>query len=417
MRRIAERVRDERGVAAIIAVITLSLVFTMATIVLDSGSIWTTRQSLVTANHAAALAAARAFEQGAVDPCDPDEYDEAEAEAFTVLRANDSEARHSATDTPDGFEVALTNALDCLAPNGDLPTGHVRFDARLEAQAIFAHLLGVATLDTFASTTVQWGYITSLDGLRPIAICDQTNPPRPVYGTTTAPFPHFALWNWLRHGDITQDQYDAYFDRLHSPQHPAVEYPTTSWRGTQYLAPSEGGGVVHYVYARDNCGGPSNWRGWLDFTGQDGASDVAEWLENGYPGWISLTPKQCTPGAPNGWCGNKPGNNNGVQDAMDGLRCPETTPTKDCFAFPVALFDGVSGQGRNTWIHETAFVFVVLRDHRNCESNDGCEFHVEFVKVQAQGGIGRNPSGEVYTATGTQLCGVDHDAVANRCDV
>lgn len=419
------RLRDERGASAVVIAVCMLAIFGAGVLSIDAGSAWKTKRDLVTDTDAAALAAARMFANGLADPCTSAGRAAAQAEAMLVLKANSSEARHDPVSTPGGFEVVT--AAPCPAPAGQIMPGHVRFDARLLSQDTFAGVFGSGGVDTISSSTAQFGYVADLTagGLRPIAVCDQLNvfsyPTIPSYPPTGAPFPHFYLWNLLQQKYITQAEYNAYFGAH------AYEYPTENPQtGQTYLSPANGGGVVHRINAKDDCQGGSSWRGWIDLNGgSNGTSDVEDWLRHGFDGEVSLSPKHCNskdgPGDPH--CEVATGNKNGVKDALPTIQCPATTPSKDCFTFPIVVDELVHPtNGSNQRVRQVAFVWVILRGWNGtggnpCTGNGGCEFDFEFVKIQTQGRIGRNPSGNAVTAVGTSLCGADHDTQEHRCDV
>lgn len=422
------QLREERGVSAVVIAVCMVAIFGAGVLSIDAGSAWMTKRDLVVDTDAAALAAARLFAEGLADPCTEAGRAAAEAEATIVLKANSARARHDATATPDGFEVAVSGP--CPAPAGLIAPGHVRYDARLLSEDTFAGVFGSGGVDTISSSVAQWGYVDMIpDGLRPIAVCDQLNvfsfPTVPAYPPPAGgPYPHFYLWNLLQRRLITQSQYNAYFG-AHAYEYPS-QHPRT---GQAYLSPSAGGGVVHRVNAKDDCQGGSSWRGWIDLDGSNNSSnDVLDWLVNGYHGEVSLSgPKYCNskdgPGDP--YCEVATGNNNGAKDALPQIQCPAATPSKDCFSFPIVVDELVHPtSGSNQRVRQVAFVWVILRGWdgeggggQPCNGNGGCIFDLEFVRIQTIGRIGSNPSGNNSTAMGISLCGADHDTQQHRCDV
>jgi hypothetical protein len=423
-----DRLRDERGISAVIVAVSLIALFGAAVLSIDAGSAWATRRKIVTGTDSAALGAARMFATGLADPCTAAGASAGEAEGTTILTANAADAEHNGTSTPNGYEVSVTG---CGTPNGTV--GHVRYDGRLGSTRGFAGIFGFAQVKPFSSSTAQFGYITAItEGLRPWTICDQrtpwdpnASPPTPLPPPVGAgPFAHFALWNWLQKGQITQAQYDAYFGTNGS------EYPTfatngvNSGAGKLYLSPALGGGVVHRINLKDNCGGGASWRGWMDYSGTDSNTNtIRDWIINGYNGRVGL-PQDCgSASEPSGHCDYSTGNHNGLEGALDDITCPYNVQSKDCFTFPVVLNDGVYNNGGPGYVDHNAFVFVILRGYgangqnNPCQSNSECFLDMEFVRIQADGEIGSNPSGGITTPKGVGLCGVDHDSVSNRCNV
>jgi hypothetical protein len=426
MKRLSLRDRDEQGVIAVVVAVCIVALIGATVMAVDSGSAWKTKRDLITDTDAAALAAARMFAMGFADPCTQTGRDVAEAEALRVLLQNNPNARHDAASTPNGFEV--TPGGTCPPPVGQITPGHVRFDGRQLSKASFAGIFNSGGVDAISVSIAQWGYVTQIapQGLRPIAVCDQSRWPYTAPPTLPpsggAPYPHYALWDQLQKGLITQSQYDTFFGA-------APEYPTKGYHGETYLSPAQGGGVVHFINAKDTCGGGSSWRGWVDLDGKsNGTPDLAAWLLNGFEGVVSLggsSPRDCNNDEPTKDCEATPGNHNadGVRGPLDTITCAASTPSKDCFVFPLVLDNGVVGTGSNALIQETGFLWVILRGwggngNKPCEGgNDGCEFHFEFVKIQTQGAIGFHPPGSTTTAVGSSLCGIDHDSVENRCNV
>src|SRR5207244_3324581 len=104
--------------------------------------------------------------------------------------------------------------------------------------------------------------------------------------------------------------------------------------------------------------------------------------------------------------------------SLDKIKCPVTTPTKDCFKFPIIVYNVVDGNGRVTFIHQVAFLLVVLRDHFNCDGNKGCEFNFEFVDEWVTGTLGTDPGTGHATIHGVQLCGGNYGTtIDEKCDV
>ena len=413
------RLKDERGISAVIVAVSLIGLFGAAVLSIDAGSAWATRRKIVTGTDSAALGAARMYAAGLADPCTPAGVAAGEAEGTTILTANAAEAEHNATSTPNGYEVTVTGC-----GTSSKPVGHVRFDGRLGSQQGFSGLFGFTKVKPFSSSTAEFGYVTAITGgLRPFTVCDQhavwnpdNPPPNPLpVPSNTEPNPHFALWNWLKKGQITQAQYDSYFGS-------SAWYPSKDSNNNSYLTPAQGGGVVHRVNLLDSCPGSTSFRGWVDYDGDGGGTgnELDPWLENGYPGTVSLDPHECGSGIADGDCNGFTGNKNGSKGSLDKITCPPTTPSKDCFTFPVILNNGVQEKSSKTEITHVAFLFVILRGYEGknpCQNNGGCELYLEFVDIQATGKLGSNPSGSVTTPRGTALCGIDHDSAAHRCDV
>jgi putative Flp pilus-assembly TadE/G-like protein len=425
MQGLTIRLREERGISVVIVAISLVGLLGAAVLAIDAGSAWATRRQIVTATDAAALAAARLYSQGLADPCTGAGITAGQNESTLVLNGN------SAAAEPLDYQVTVSGC-----PSS--PVGHVRVDSRLGSQQAFSGIFGFGQTKPFSSSTAEFGYVVELAGLRPIAVCDQSTTsfpsplPNPPYPPGPGPqYPHFELWNRLQKQQITLSEYNSYYGSL------ASEYPTVAAQGINagatYPNPNTNPtyGLVHRINAKDDCHGGSSWRGWVDLnsgSNKNNDSGLAQWLENGYDGDVSLSPKDCNNGTasqPDPNCAGYPGNRNAnnIIAALDKITCPIATPSKDCFSFPVVLDNGVSANGNNTDVSQVGFLSVILRgysieDQNNpCKSNTGCLFDFEFLKVQLDGKIGSNPSGGTTTPRGTDLCGIDHDTQANRCNV
>lgn len=419
--------REERGVSAVIVSVSLIAIFGASMLAIDAGSVWATRRAIVTGTDAASLGAARLYAAGLQDPCTAAGVSAGESEGSAILAANDSRSEHTGLTNP--YEVTVT---DCTTTG--LRTGHVRYDGRLAAQQAFSGIFGFGKTKPFSSSTAEFGWVVEIaEGLRPFTVCDQHTPwnpndpaPNPLPSATGAgPFAHFALWNWKEKGQITQAQYDAYYAT--NP----TQYPSMATNGINanvvYQSPAQGGGVVHRIDLKDNCGGGAAWRGWVDYESEANSTDtLRDWLRTGYPGSVALTPHDCATheaGDPDD-CDAFPGSHNGLEPALDDITCPAATDSADCFVFPIILNGGVVGNGAGGIdINQTGFLYVILRgfgangQNNPCQGNNDCLLDLEFVRVQGEGEIGGNPSGGITTPRGTSLCGIDHDSTSNRCSV
>src|ERR1700741_997361 len=191
------RLREERGISAVIVAVSMIGLLCAGGLAIDAGSAWATRRQIVTSTDAAALAAARMYAQGLADPCTAAGVTAGQNESTLVLNGNAAAAE------PLGYQVPAAGS-----PSN--PVGPVRVDARLGSKQAFSGIFGFGQTKPFSSSTAEFGYLIGIPGgLRPIGICDQSNitftpqpvaaPPGPSTGTP-ATWPHFALWNWLRKG-------------------------------------------------------------------------------------------------------------------------------------------------------------------------------------------------------------------------
>ena len=428
--------RDERGISAVFLAVTLVALFAVSALAIDAGSLWTARRNLITGTDAAALDAARYFNSGGGDPCSSTSVSSSEDDAKNVLLRNNPYAIHNNTDTPNGYQVTL--AAPC--GSGSYVPGKVRFDGRLNGHQTLSGLLGISKLQAFSSSTAAWGYITSLgtgSGLRPISICDQSSVtfPNPLPAAPAAPYyTHFALWNMLQHGTISQSTYDTFFGS------DVNNYPSASSgfangedrrnnpnEGKNYVVPngSNGHHTIHRITMPDpNCGVSPGNRIWVDLTGTGpggvGTSTINQWLLNGYDGEVDLTPHNCNPsnGIPTPQnCGTATGNKGGAAAALGTITCDAQVLATSCpYVFPIVVVSGiVNGPGNTAEYVQVAFLYVVLRGFGQL-TNTSLQMDFEFVRIQTDGNIGVTPPSPTDTGpTGVQLCGADHDTRSDRC--
>jgi Putative Flp pilus-assembly TadE/G-like len=143
---------DERGATAIIIAIVAVVLFSMAAFALDTGNLWQTRRSMVTASDAGALGAASKYAVGG-DGC-------AAGGAPALVADNRTDA-----------------TLDVCQPTTiDAHNGYVTVKAHTNVDFTFAGLFGTSNRSVASTTTAQWGMPKSAIGLRPIALCLTSTP-------------------------------------------------------------------------------------------------------------------------------------------------------------------------------------------------------------------------------------------------
>lgn len=463
---------DERGITAAVVAITIVALIGAAMITVDAGNIWTKRRGIITGTDASVLDAAQQFNTGAIDPCSAaapgsPEWDAANEHATDVLHQNHSGAEHDLTDQTQ-FEVTLLNPLACST--GEYTPGKVRYDGRLAAQGIFSSFFGFGTTKPFSSSTAAWGYIQAIgEGLRPFSVCEDS-----------AQFQaYLAYWQVMHDPLATQqqkDDADAAYDGLwgtdqgfqadgspadedparpHNPNavdtygmfpHRSMSYPSGEADdnppnksnpnfGKLYVDPATDSRfhTVHRIISPDPnsaCGTANANRGWVDLRGadQNGAANsdlLREWLYNGYPGEVALTPHDCGTDNDNidENCGSAPGNHNTLMEPLQTLTCSRDTAALDCkYIFPILVVtcvgkidntgacvdEGASGENAE-YVH-SAFLFIVLRGFGFIDNNTATlGLDMEFVDVQVSGEVGGAPPANApIFQTGTQLCGADH---------
>ena len=416
MRGLLSRLREERGISAVIVAVSLVGIFGAAMLSVDAGSLWTTRRSVITGTDSAALAAAQFFVTGGGDPCNATDVATAESIATNELLKNNPGYLHNATDTPNGFQVTLSNSTECATPG--FHPGDVRFDARAISSTTVGRLFGFSNPRAFSSSTAQFGWITQNPiGIRPIAVCDKGS--------------NFLLWEQLHpstgNPTITQSQY--YSNYGSGPTYPTVSDASNNNNpngGLTYHDPrtTTGFGLVNRITMPDpTCGTPPGNRIWVDYTGvggsnNGGTSDLATQILSGYSGDTSLTPHDCNPDnstAPPEDCGVKTGNSGGASAALGTVTCPVDTPTMQCpYIFPVLVVSNNVGPGNTAAYAQAAYLTVVLRGFGKITSTN-VQFDLEFVDIQWEGNISWTTGNSDSSIKGIGLCGVDNDTQPNRC--
>ncbi|MFA5787820.1 MAG: pilus assembly protein TadG-related protein [Actinomycetota bacterium] len=426
MRGLMTRLRDERGVSAIIVAIALVLLFGAAALSIDAGSVWKTRRDLITDTDAAALAAARYLSGARPGACllaaAQGRGSAAFQEALSVLGEND--LRTELEPGLEGFQIVCVGEA-----------GLVRVRARLGAHLTFAPVLGFNDIRVFSGSTAQFGPLSSVTNLRPIGLCAADE----------------HIGEWIAAQGNPNDPVYKLLRGLPDPTTPGLtDHP-------EYA----GAGVVHripFTKSQDSDCGDSegNW-GWLDFNGNEppnGADALKEWLLDGYDGFVydgSTYPPTLggnTPGdedcevrgpddnSPDP-CEGNPGANDSTKSALNEILCPAGTAADNCpFSFPVVVYDTVTGTGSNAEYHLVGFLGVVLRGYNKVTGQQGQGggqdkdkgkplpprptdndpwFDLEFVWYESgDTTIGSVPSSVIPALWGVQLCGVDK---TEKCDV
>lgn len=146
--RVVRRDRDERGAAAIVIAVCVTVLFGAAAIVIDAGDIWQERRQLTAATDAAALAAAQ-------------------DEALDVDGCSTSAGPYLVDNSPG---ASLTG---CIATGGAV-SGRVQVDGQITVTHALAEVLGRSSTVVDASSTAEWGIPAAVYGLRPFALCAES---------------------------------------------------------------------------------------------------------------------------------------------------------------------------------------------------------------------------------------------------
>jgi hypothetical protein len=195
------RVRDERGVAAVIVMLSMVAVFAIGAVVVDVAALFQERRVLQNGADAAALAVAE--QCGAGDCGNPT----ATASEYANANANDG-----ASSIDELCGSGVTGASSCSNPPA-LPAGasYVRVTTKTETtdggdqvKYTFARLLGFAGGTVHARAVVAWGGPASLTSELPMTMSkcefdkytnDNTNlAPPPPYDTSGYPSPEAVIY-------------------------------------------------------------------------------------------------------------------------------------------------------------------------------------------------------------------------------
>lgn len=253
--------RDENGATgAVVLFVLLFALLPAGAVAVDLGNVWQVRRVAATATDAASLAEAR--QQSLADPRPPGEYN-CGTDWSSLLHTNVPD-RVVPADHAGGLEGNSSCVVHVTGPG----TGYVLVEAALQADTFFARMFGRGAQLVPASSGAMYGFATAVDGLRPLAFCQND--------------PHIAAWI---DGETADDD-----PLLHTEQ---------GW---------------HRVWIRSTaetaCGGANNgnW-GRLDFNGGGGGEqEFEDVLLNGF--WeFSVAVGDCNddnaiPGEP---CPTEPG--------------------------------------------------------------------------------------------------------------
>ena len=336
------RLRDERGVSAVIVAVSLIAMMSALVLSLDAGNLWQTRRHLITGTDAAALEAARlAAINGPDDACD---------NYIETLNKN------------AGSEVTPIDCKIVADATGD--TGYVVIEATKTAHVRFGGVLGLMDQQPYSKSAARWGFITAIEGLRPIGICWLN--------------PH--VQSYLQNQPL-----------LDIGDHPASG--------------------IHRIYYNkeqpDLCGttAPGNW-GFLDLDGgANSNADLVAWLRNGYPGVVGTDDCDAN-GTPGDGCEGDTGSSGGSTDQALQFLVDQTNDGGG--EFPIVIFNSVTGTGANVEYNVFAFLGVKLHGFLVTGAEEDRYFDFEFVKLTRPGRC-CELTGVDTGVKGMRLCTVDHN--------
>lgn len=390
--------REDRGVSAVIVAVSIVAIFGAAMLAVDAGNLWHTRRNAVTSTDAGSL---RAAQDVALDP--------------TLIGGTDCGPNWLNQLNSNTATAATQPQMSCSAFHPlNTRTGYVTVDGTLRSEAKFGGVLGIGDQRPFSSTSVMFGYVTSILGLRPIGFCNMVD--------------HVQEWLTLQ-ADPTNLTKIAFFNDLPTtePVNPVtgkISHPgSTTVHGPtdQPYGSAINGHVVHRMWltkdSSTQCGSntPGNW-GFLDFNGGDNATnELVDWIINGYPGNVSVAPNDCdATQAGNQNCPGSPGFGGG-----NGKNCDNNNvePALTCLVgktFPVLIYDGASGTGSGVAYNPFQFLVVKMWGYdmgNNGTNPDNVYLDLEFINSIVSGICCESnaPNNADTGILGIRICSVDHD--------
>lgn len=390
--------KDERGISAVIVVVSLLGIFGAAMLSLDAGNMWQTRRNIITVTDATALGQAK----------------------YLAFADNQTACEATWTNFMLNLEGAGANVtpLNCTPTSAGNGTGYVVVDGRKTARTRFGGVFGIGDTEPYSLSAAQWGYISEARGLRPISFCKENS--------------HAQEWLTLKNGgseaayqnlaNTGDDNGDGLIDH---PSYPAIS--------TSYSNPP----VVHRMYFNNDlddgqCGNfPGSW-GWLNFDGGAGATtDRNDWTENGYNDGSVTIREDGEPACP-----ASPGNGDAA-DSEEGCVPADSGAISNANSdalnailgkkVHIMLFDtgncvNDAGGGVTCNFESWAIMGVVLRGFRATGPESDRYLDFEFTDIMLSGTCCEPaPVNGVDTgARGVKICEVDHDfqagqTIASRC--
>lgn len=386
--------REERGVSAVIVAVAMIAIFGAAMLSVDAGNLWQTRRNAVTSTDAGALRAARDVATivslaGGAD-CGPN--------WLSQLNAN------TATD-------ATQPQMTCQAFHPvNAETGYVTVAGTLLSQAKFGQVLGIGDQRPFSSTSVAFGHVPGIKGLRPLGVCKNNH--------------HVQEWLQYRAGTLSETDYNNLainepLDDIGRIAHPI--YPTLPTKVIHRIWFDKSPAEVNDCPAEDGTTTtPGNW-GFMDYDGgNNSTNELIEWFLEGYDDVVTIgdcdsngdTGDACegNPGFAGGAGSSCPTNPGSLNAALNCLKDKE---------FPIMLYseadcptNGQGGGGGNCAFDAWQFLVVILRGW-----NLGAAgittltyFDLEFTDSIVQGPCCLASAQNADTGIkGIKICSVDHD--------
>lgn len=382
---LVRRLRDERGISAVIVAICMIALMGAGMITLDYGNTIQTRRNLITGTDSTALQQAVIEAKTVGAACQLGWTDYLARNVGTFVAGTEQCVRH-----PD------------LANPG---TGWLEVQARKESRTRLGGFFGIGNTEPWSLSAAQYGFVTSVRGLRPMSFCNLNE----------------HVQEWLNIVDVEPDG---------STITPAEQASYNLLRGSNADHPTPAGstGVVHRMWENKGwttglCGpgASGNW-GWMDFDcGTSGGdcgnpnNDLRDWLQNGFDGNVGVFSgpmSSCDTSDdpydyPGGCVNGETGSRGAALDTelqylvTNGIR------------FHVPIFKYVCCTG-NT-VHFQLYGFLGVRMWGFGTQASEHYFDLEFFELLTQG-LCCTKTAVPGSVKGVKICDVDHDPDATAAN-
>ncbi len=383
---------EEEGATATVFVISLTVIFAIALLALDGGSLFVSRRGQIADTDSAALAIAQHL-TGA--PCDW-------SDAVTLDGiAEDYAITKNGSDRIIGTPVVTPLAVD---GSGCATAGTVVVTTERDVALLWAPL--IPSVDNEATTGVTsgavYGPLSAVDLLRPMGIC--LDDPHFVHERgPKSPWPDTDPSDVTAVREAYETDWPALFvndDKTISKASEDIDlHPTENKSNLPYPSTSR----VHRMTFFDSetatwCGGGPNGNfGWLDFDGEGAGSDVEEIcsgvpggqelncdVANGFQGRVHLSPKNCSPTTATSLCGVKGGETLNARAGLDKVVCPlHNSPPGDCTKLFIVVYSRPSpppGAGDVGQFVLEDIIPIVLRDYNT--ANDPKNPNTNYIDIE-----------------------------------
>lgn len=365
--------QDEEGASATVFVLSLTMLFAVALLALDGGSLFVSRRGQIADTDSAALAIAQHL---ADTPCDWDDPVTLQGIATDYAVTKNGSDR---VGTPEVTPLAV-DAAGC--PTAATVVVSTERDVGLRWAAL------VPGVDTSATTGVTsgavFGPLSGIDNLRPMGICIED--PHFVHERGPgSPWPAYDASDLIDvEADYRNDWPEMFIATNPKMKEDFVLHPLVNKDLALYPVTSR----VHRMTffepeAADWCGGgPNGHFGWLDFDGEGAKDDVEDDcsgipgsqelscdVANGFQGRIKLAPPNCAPTTDTTLCGVKPGETQGAKKGLEEIVCPSAgAAPDDCTKLFIVVYSRPSPPPSDGDFVLEDVIPIILRDF-NTDNN------------------------------------------------